>query len=219
MKAFRAVILLACFVFAGGNASAATTEQKPDSSTNDQPEFAAGWRVSGILRQGGKVQASLEHPKRSPRFVREGDEFSTGVIVEKIDAVKRTVLVRHENQTAVIRPGPAPYRPKTNTAASQSASSQPQQTAQQGQQPQQPRPWQRGPGTAGQDEQGRWGVRLGDGTFSSAQDYAKRFGGVEKAIEHSYKHMEEVTEPEHREYHVQMLSALKNFRDSGQAAP
>ena len=72
------------------------------------PEFAAGWRVTGVIRQGSKTEASVEHRIGWKRFVREGDGWSRGVVVERIDAEQRTVTLRRGEQTAVLRTGVAP---------------------------------------------------------------------------------------------------------------
>jgi hypothetical protein len=70
--------------------------------------FADGWRVSGVFRQGTKTEASVEHRVGWKRFVREGDEWSLGVVVEQIDTKQRTVTLRRGEQTAVLRAGPGP---------------------------------------------------------------------------------------------------------------
>ncbi|MBM3892019.1 MAG: hypothetical protein FJ388_23130 [Verrucomicrobia bacterium] len=72
------------------------------------PAWADGWRVSGVIRQGSKTEASNEHRIGWKRFVREGHEWSPGVVVEQIDAEQRTVTLRRGEQTAVLRAGPAP---------------------------------------------------------------------------------------------------------------
>jgi hypothetical protein len=168
----------------------------------DPPDFIAGWRVSGVVSQGGKLQACLENSGRFARYVREGDELMPGVIVEKIDKPNRSVTVRRDQQVAVIRPGSAPVPATVNTALAQAQ--------QQAQQKPGGSPWGGGPATAGQDEKGRWGVKFGNGGFFSAQDYAQRFGGVQQAIEHSKKHLAEDTDPNRRAFHEQMLSAMQN---------
>jgi hypothetical protein len=78
------------------------------ASAADVPEFADGWRVSGVIRQGGKTEASVEHRTGWKRFVREGNEWSPGVVVERIDAGQRTVTLRRGQQPAVLRAGPGP---------------------------------------------------------------------------------------------------------------
>lgn len=190
MKPHNAPLLLA-LVLAIGTAPAA-----------DPPDFVAGWRVSGVVAQGGKLQASMENAGRFARYVREGDELMPGVIVEKIDKATRSVTVRRDKEVAVIRPGSAPVPATVNTALAQA------------QRQSQPRPggspWGGGPATAGQDEKGRWGVKFGSGGFFSAEDYAKRFGGVQQAIEHSKRHLAEETDPNRRAFHEQMLSAMQN---------
>lgn len=176
----------------------------PTGHAADAPDFAAGWRVSGVVSQGGKLQASMENSGRFARYVREGDELMPGVIVEKIDKANRSVTVRRDQQVAVIRPGSAPVPATVNTALAEAK-----------QQQSQPRPgggppWSGGQGIAAQDEKGRWGVKFGSGGFFSAEDYAKRFGGVQQAIEHSKKHLAEDTDPNRRAFHEQMLNAMQN---------
>lgn len=72
------------------------------------PDFAAGWRVSGVIRQGSKTEASVEHRIGWKRFVREGNEWSAGVVVERVDGEQRTVTLRRGDQTTMLRAGPGP---------------------------------------------------------------------------------------------------------------
>lgn len=201
MKPSHALAFLLTLMAAVAGSSAA--DQKPKTG---QPDFAAGWRVTGVVRQGGKLQACIENTGVAARFVTEGDELVSGVVVEKIDRANRCVTLRHDTQTAVIGAGSAPVPAVTNTALAQ-----PQQQSQ-------PRkggaPWSNGPSAAGQDDKGRWGVRNSDGQFFSTQDFVKRFGGLEKAIEHANKHLAEDTDPNRLSFHEQMLGALQNERDS-----
>ena len=175
----------------------------------DPLDFIAGWRVSGVVSQGGKLQACLENSGRFARYVREGDELMPGVIVEKIDKATRSVTVRRDKLVAVIRPGSAPVPATVNTALAQAQ--------QQAQQKPGGSPWGGGPASAGQDEKGRWGVKFGSGGFFSAEDYAKRFGGAQQAIEHSKKHLAEETDPNRRAFHEQMLNAMQNGGNAPQA--
>jgi len=175
----------------------------------DPLDFIAGWRVSGVVSQGGKLQACLENSGRFACYVREGDELMPGVIVEKIDKATRSVTVRRDKLVAVIRPGSAPVPATVNTALAQAQ--------QQAQQKPGGSPWGGGPASAGQDEKGRWGVKFGSGGFFSAEDYAKRFGGAQQAIEHSKKHLAEETDPNRRAFHEQMLNAMQNGGNAPQA--
>ncbi|MBI5394064.1 MAG: hypothetical protein HZA91_02080 [Verrucomicrobia bacterium] len=217
MKAHRIVFtaVLAAAVCTGFAEDSKKSPAAPPPSP-EQPDFVAGWRVSGVVKQGGKLQASLEHSGRAARFVNEGDELMPGIVVEKIDPANRSVTVRRDKQTAVIRPGSAPLPAKPNTALAQN----PQQ------QPGQPRPggpgfggpwgggppWSGGAGTATQDEQGRWGIRFANGGFFSAQDYANRFGGGDQALAHINQRMSEQIDPNRRAFYQQMLTALQGSR-------
>lgn len=225
MKTRPAAVLMA-FVAAACTAGAADPKPSQDrlaAKTTDPPDFIAGWRVSGVIKQGGKLQASLENSGRAARFVREGDELTPGVVVEKIEPGVRSVHVRRDKQTAVIRPGPAPAPAKTTGAPGQSHQQDPQQPPQ----PARPPwgggpPWMNGAGNATQDEQGRWGIRFGNGGFFSAQDYANRFGGADQAVAHINQRMSEPIDPQRRAFYQQMLTALQNSGSSGgvpQAAP
>lgn len=205
MNTHRAFILPACLALLTIVWSGIAADQKP---ANDQPDFAAGWRVTGVFRQGGKLQACLENAGYPARFVKEGDELVPGVLVEKIDRDKRSVTVRHEEQTAVIRTGSAPVPAVKNTALAQAPQRQSGPPRKGGP------PWASGPSEAAQDDKGRWGVRNANGDFFSTQDYVKRFGGYEKAIEHSNQHLSEDTDPNRRMFHEQMLAALENERDA-----
>jgi len=197
MKTSHAVVVLLILMATVGGSGAA--DQKPKT---DRPDFAAGWRVTGVVKQGGKLQACIENTGVAARFVTEGDELVSGVVVEKIDRANRCVTLRHDTQTAVIGAGSAPVPAVTNTALAQTQQqSRPQKGG---------APWSNGPSAAGQDDNGRWGVRNGNGEFFSTQDYVKRFGGPEKAIEHANKHLAEDTDPDRRSFHEGMLSALQN---------
>ncbi|MFA6564176.1 MAG: hypothetical protein WCV00_19895 [Verrucomicrobiia bacterium] len=82
------------------------------------PDWAAGWRVTGVIRQGSKTEASVEHRIGWKRFVCEGNEWSPGVVVEQIDAEQRTVTLRRGEQTTLLRAGAAPGIAKRTTDAS-----------------------------------------------------------------------------------------------------
>ena len=189
------------FVFAAATVALAAENKAATPATPEAPEFAMGWRVTGVVRQGDHVEASLEHTNRRARFVREGEEISPGVVVEKIDAIARTVTLRQGQDLAVIHPGPSPLAAITKGNAKRG--SQPAAP--------QPSPWAGGaPPAAGQDSEGRWGIRFSNGGFYSAQDYANRFGGVEQAVEHARQRLANETDPHRRAFHEQMLSALSN---------
>ncbi|MCX6899119.1 MAG: hypothetical protein NT105_10495 [Verrucomicrobia bacterium] len=87
------------------------------------PDWATGWRVTGVIRQGSKTEASVEHRIGWKRFVREGNEWSPGVVVEQIDAEQRTVTLRRGEQMTVLRAGAAPEITKGTTDVSAPAAS------------------------------------------------------------------------------------------------
>ena len=199
MKTQIVLVLLAFTTILCGNSAAQSTP------TSDKPAFAAGWRVTGVLRQGGKVQASLENAtRRFAKFVSEGDELMDEIVVEKIDRQNRCVTLRRGTETVVIRAGSAPI-PAVASAAPAKTQAKPDQ-------PRRVRPWEGGPSKAEKDPSGQWGVRGGNGEFFSAQDYVNRFGGIEKAFEHSKKHLSEDTDANRISFHQQMLGALKKAR-------
>jgi hypothetical protein len=212
MNAVRVATLFMVFLSLAVPGGAASKDKEPPApSAPAQPDFAAGWRVTGIMKQGGKSQASLENPGRNPRFVLEGDQLAPGVVVEKIDPASRTVTLRRDEERAVIRTGPAPAQAKT------AAKSAPAQQPQRPNPPGPPGSFQPPQAMAGQDPQGRWGIRFGNGGFYGAQDYANRFGGVDQAIAHVNQRLSEDSDPYRKGFHMQMLTALQNMRASGQA--
>ncbi len=81
------------------------------------PDWVAGWRVTGVITQGIKTEASVEHRLGWKRFVRKGNKWSLDVVVERIDAEKRTVTLRRGEQTAVLRTGVGPEIAKAPTKA------------------------------------------------------------------------------------------------------
>jgi hypothetical protein len=176
----------------------------PESET---PGFADGWRLSGILKQGGRLQASLEHTTRTPRFVVEGSELVAGVRVEKIDSVTRTVTVRRGNLIAIIHCGSSPVVVKSSPVIAQTA---PPPAVQESQS----QTLQRLAPTAGQDAAGRWGIQLSDGRFFSAEDYAARFGGVEQAMDRLNNRLASDLPPERKVFAQQMLTALQNAQQN-----
>jgi len=187
----------------------------------DTPAFADGWRLSGILKQGDKLQASMEHPSHTPRFVVEGGELVPGARVEKIDATARAVTVRKGNLIAIIRSGSSPAVVRSSPMAAQtSPQSSASPSAPQPPQPEQPQSPQfpQVTATAGQDASGRWGIRLSDGQFFSAQDYAARYGGAEQAIAHLNSRLTSDLPPERKVLAQQMLAALQSSQ-SAQSPP
>ncbi|MCX6899829.1 MAG: hypothetical protein NT105_14160 [Verrucomicrobia bacterium] len=178
----------------------------------ETPAFADGWRVSGILKQGGKLQASMEHSAHMARFVVEGGELLPGARVETIDATARAVTVRKGNLVATIRPGSAPVMVKSRPVVAQTSPQSPSQPTT----PQTPQPQMTA--KAGQDASGRWGIQLSDGRFLSAQDYAARYGGTEQAIARLNSRLTGDVSPERKAFAQQMLTALQNA-PPGQSQP
>ena len=181
----------------------------PDS---EPPGFADGWRLSGILKQGGRLQASLEHASRKPRFVVEGGELTAGVRVEKIDPASRSVTVRKGNLIAIIRTGSSPVIVKSSPVAMPATPP----SAPESQAPTSP---QRPTATAGQDASGRWGIQLSDGRFFTAEDYAARYGGVDQALARLNSRLASDLPPERKAFAQQMLTALQNAQVSSSQAP
>ncbi|MBI5684031.1 MAG: hypothetical protein HZC54_03025 [Verrucomicrobia bacterium] len=176
----------------------------------DTPAFADGWRLSGILKQGGRLQASMEHPAHTPRYVAVGGELVPGARVEKIDAAARSVTVRRGNLIATIRSGSSPVVVKSSPLAAPTPHqpfAQPfEPPVPQPEQPEQPQVAAK----AGQDASGRWGIHLSDGQFLSAQDYAARHGGAAQAIERLNSRLADDMSPERKAFAQQMLNALQN---------
>jgi hypothetical protein len=99
------LLFAACLLASSFPSVAAESESK---TATKLPDWADGWRVTGLIRQGSKTEASVEHRLGWKRFVREGVEWSQGVVVELIDGEQRTVTLRRGEQTVVLRAGPAP---------------------------------------------------------------------------------------------------------------
>ena len=204
MKTFGVLMLLA--LTAVGAMAADSPPPPAPPAESEAPGFADGWRLSGILKQGGKLQASVEHASRTPRFVVEGGELVVGVRVEKIDPVTRSITVRKGNLIAIIHSGSSPVVVKSSPMVAQGAPqpSGPQPAAPDPQQPQRPTP------TAAQDANGRWGIQLSDGRFISTEDYAARFGGVDQAVARLNSRLASDLPPERKAFAQQMLTALQN---------
>lgn len=214
MKTMGVLMLLALATF---DAPAADSLPQPAASKeSDSPAFADGWRLSGILKQGGKLQAGMEHPSHARQFVVEGGELIPGVRIEKIDATARNVIVRKGNLIAIIRSGSAPVVVKSSPLVAQTSS---QPSAPQPPQPQQPEQPPRPTATAGQDASGRWGIQLSSGQFFSAQDYAARYGGAEQAIARLNSRLASDLPPDRKAFAQQMLTALQNTQTSQSQMP
>ena len=204
----RGVLMLLALTTVGAMAAGNPPPLTPSPAASAEPEppgFADGWRLSGILKQGGKLQASLEHATRTPRFVIEGSELVAGVRVEKIDPTARSVTVRRGNLIAIIRSGSSPVIVKSSPLSAPQASAseaQPQTAA------------QRPTATAGQDANGHWGIQLSDGRFFSAEDYAARYGGVDQAMARLNSRLAGDLPPDRKAFAQQMLAALQNAQSS-----
>ncbi|MCX7824964.1 MAG: hypothetical protein N2689_05345 [Verrucomicrobiae bacterium] len=201
----------------GAIASAAwALDAKPPSSV---PAFAADWRVTGIIRQGGGAQASLEHPSVRSRFVKEGDRLPGDITVVAVSYAERSVTLTNGKETAVLRAGNAmaapPPPPKSITMI--------QQEQMQAAMKNMAADRNQGPkgnfarrGAVTRDANGNWVIQYGDGRTMDMQSYAQRFGGIEGAMAHVQERLKGETDPERIEYRKQQLKALKAMRKAGQ---
>lgn len=174
------------------------------------PEFAAEWRVTGMIRQGGHAEASLERTGVMARFVRKGDQLPGGVTVMEVDYNNRSVTLAKGNETAVIQPenimAAPPPPPKPIGMAQQSATKG-------GKPGLWPNPPQKP--TAMRDGNGRWHIVLPSGQSEDMHAYAERYGGVKGAVEYIKDHLKTLHKPDREEYHQQQLEALKQMHAAG----
>lgn len=173
------------------------------------PEFAAEWRVTGIVRQGGRAEASMEKTGVRPRFVREGDPLPGGITVVHVDYDSRCVTLSKGNQTAVIQPESvmtAPMPPPKLISAAQQANKD-------GKPGLWPNPPQKP--TAMRDGNGRWHVVLPNGHAEDMHAFAEQHGGVKGATDYLKDHLQTPHRPEREEYHLQQMEALKQMKATG----
>ena len=174
------------------------------------PEFAAEWRVTGMIRQGGRAEASLEKTGVRPRFVREGDPLPGGVTVIQVDYDNRSVTLAKGNETAVLQPESvmtAPTPPPKAVGVLQQPTNKSGKTDLWPNPPQKP--------TAMRDGNGRWHIVLPNGHAEDMHAYAEKYGGVKGAADYLKDHLQTPHRPEREEYHQQQLEALKQMKAAG----
>ncbi|MCX6897408.1 MAG: hypothetical protein NT105_01790 [Verrucomicrobia bacterium] len=177
---------------------------------NVVPEFAAEWRVTGMIRRGSHAEASLERTGVRARFVREGDQLSGGVTVMQVDYNNRSVTLAKGNETAVIQPEnimAAPPPPPKAIGMSQQPKNKDGKTGLWPNPPQKP--------TAMRDGNGRWHIVLPNGHSEDMHAYAEKYGGVKGATDYLKDHLQTPHRPEREEYHKQQLEALKQMQAAG----
>jgi hypothetical protein len=179
-------------------------------SGKDVPAWAAELRVTGIMRQSGHAQASIERPGVMAKFVREGDSLPGHIIILEINYAQRNVTMTDGKDIVTLR-----------VANVMTAPPRPMMVAQQ-QQPGQnkggsPGAWPNPPEktTAMQDSEGRWHVVFSNGRSMDMHSYAERHGGVQASIDHVKEHLKTDENPERREFHAQQLRALKSMSKTG----
>ena len=134
------------------------------------PEFAADWRVTGVIRQGGRAQANLERTGMRARFAEEGDRLPGDVMVLQVDYASRSVTLAKGGETAVIRVGcsMAPPPPPPKAAATQPSSNKGSP----------PNAWPNPPEkvSALRDGNGRWHVVFPTGRAVDMHAFAEQHG-------------------------------------------
>lgn len=191
-----------------------------DPKTNSSvPAFAAEWRVTGIIRQGGGAQASLEHPNVRSRFVKEGDHLPGDITVVEVNYAERSVTLTNGKETAILRAGhamAAPPPPPKSITMMQQEQMQAAMKKNGGDKNPGPKPNFLRKATVIRDAEGRWQITYGDGRTMDMQSYAQRFGGIEGAMAHVQERLKGETDPERIEYRKQQMKALKAMRKAGQ---
>ncbi|MFA6561578.1 MAG: hypothetical protein WCV00_06685 [Verrucomicrobiia bacterium] len=175
-------------------------------NTKDVPPWANDMRVTGIMRQGGHEQASIERPGVMLRFVREGDSLPGHIIVLDIDYAHRNVTLTDGKDIVTLRVAnvmAAPPRPVVEA----------QQQGKGNNQGAWPNPPEKT--TAMRDGEGRWHVVFPNGRAMNMESYAERHGGIKATIDHVREHMKNDDNPDRREFHAQQLRALKSMNKSG----
>jgi hypothetical protein len=174
------------------------------------PEFAAEWRVTGMIRQGQHAQASMERTGVRARFVREGDLLPGGITVKQVDYNSRSVTLVKGNEPAVIQLEnimAAPPPPPKPAGTAQSFASKGGKPGLWPNPPQKP--------TAMRDGNGRWHVVHPSGQSEDMHAYAERYGGVKGAVDYIKTHLKTPHAPDREEYHHQQLEALKQMHAAG----
>ncbi len=174
------------------------------------PEFAAEWRVTGMIRQGSHAEASLERTGVMARFVREGDQLPGGVTVKQVDYNNRSVTLAKGNETAVIQPEnimAAPPPPPKPVGMSQQSTNKGGKSGLWPNPPQKP--------TAMRDGNGRWHIVMPNGHAEDMHAYAEKYGGVKGAADYIKGHLQTPHRPDREEYHQQQMEALKQMHAAG----
>lgn len=180
----------------------------PALPAEDAASWAAGWRVTGIMRQGGRAQASIERPGIMARFVKEGDSLSEGVAVIEINYTRRSVTLTDGKDVAVLRVASAMAPPPQPVVVAQQ---QQKEDKNKGAWPNPPEKT-----SALQDANGRWHVVFPNGHAMDMQSYVERHGGIKGTFQHIKERFErDKDNPERREYRLQQMRALKAMQKSG----
>jgi len=189
-------------------AAPAILAQDP-AATTSVPAFAAEWRVTGVIRQGNRSQASLERTGLRARFVREGDHLPGDITVTQVDYANRSVTLAKGNETAVIQaesimaaPLPPPKAAGTQPRANKG-----------GQQGSWPNPPQKT--TAMRDGNGRWHVVFPTGRAVDMHAFAEQHGGIKGSVDYLKEHLQQQHSPEGQEFHAQQFEALKQMQAAG----
>lgn len=172
----------------------------------DVPSWAVDLRVTGIMRQGGHAQASIERPGVMARFVREGDSLTGGVMVLEVNYAQRNVTMTDGKDIVTLRVANVmAAAPRPVVATQQPSSNNPQGG------------WPNPPDkvTAMSDGNGRWHVVFPNGRAMDMQAYAERHGGVQATIDHLREHVKNDDNPDRREFRVQQMRALKAMNKAG----
>jgi hypothetical protein len=174
----------------------------------DVPQWAADMRVTGVMRQGGQEQASIERPGVMLRFVKEGDSLPGHIIVLDIDYAHRNVTMTDGKDIVTLRVANVMAAPPKPVVVAQQ-----QQDGKGGK----PNLWANPPKktTAMRDGEGRWHVVFPNGHAMDMQSYVDRHGGFEATLEHVRERMKTDNNPERREYRIQQLKALKSMSKAG----
>jgi len=90
------------FIITLGVALSASLLWAQDKKPNkDEPAWAAEWRVTGIIRQGQRVEVNMERSGLRPRFVREGDRLPGDVYVLWVNYTERSVTITNGKELVV----------------------------------------------------------------------------------------------------------------------
>ena len=176
----------------------------------DAPAWATDLRVTGIMRQGGQEQASIERPGVMLRFVKEGDALPGNIIVLEIDYGHRNVTMTDGKDIVTLRVANVMAAPPRPVVVAQQQS---QQDGKGGK----PSLWANPPKktSAMRDDNGRWHVVFPNGHAMDMQSYVDRHGGLQATFEHVKDRMKNDTNPDRREYRIQQLKALKAMGKAG----